>query len=51
MHIKKTQTTSGQNKKLRTSKHKSNRLAIKCAKLDPEFEKAMAEDGLNEIIA
>jgi hypothetical protein len=51
MHIKKTQTTSDQNKKLRSSKLQSNRLAIECAKLEPEFEKGMAEDGLNEIIA
>ncbi|MBI5409665.1 MAG: CopG family transcriptional regulator [Nitrospirae bacterium] len=27
-----------------------NRLAKECAKLDPAYEKAMAEEGLNEII-
>jgi hypothetical protein len=26
------------------------RLARECAKLDPEFEKFLAEEGLNEII-
>ena len=25
-----------------------NRLALECAKLDPNFEKAMAEEGLSE---
>ncbi len=29
------------------AKLESNRLARECAKLDPEFEKAMAEDGLS----
>ena len=27
-----------------------NRLARECAKLDPEFEKALADEGLNEIL-
>ena len=26
------------------------RLALECAKLDPQFEKGLAEEGLNEII-
>jgi Arc/MetJ-type ribon-helix-helix transcriptional regulator len=30
---------------------KRNRLSKECAKLDPAFEKAIAEEGLNEIIA
>ncbi len=30
---------------------KRSRLAKECAKVDPAFEKAMAEEGLNEIIA
>ena len=30
---------------------KRSRLARECAKLEPAFEKAMAEEGLNEIIA
>ena len=25
-----------------------NRLAVECAKLDPKFEKALAEEGLNQ---
>jgi len=29
------------------AKLESNRLARECAKLDPEFEKAMAEEGLS----
>jgi len=30
---------------------KRSRLATECAKLQPTFEKAMAEEGMNEIIA
>lgn len=30
---------------------KRNRLAIECEKLDPPFEKAMAEEGLNEDVS
>lgn len=30
---------------------KRSRLAIECAKLDPNFEKAMADEGLSEDLA
>ncbi|MBU2590951.1 MAG: ribbon-helix-helix domain-containing protein [Nitrospinota bacterium] len=30
------------------TKMKSSRLSIECAKLEPEFEKSMAEEGLAE---
>ena len=34
----------------KVAKLESNRLARECAKLDPDFEKAMAEEGLsNEV--
>ncbi|MDD5288190.1 MAG: ribbon-helix-helix domain-containing protein [Dehalococcoidales bacterium] len=35
--------------KLARMKH--SRLSRECAKLDPEFERAMEEEGLNEIIS
>lgn len=30
---------------------KRSRLAVECAKLEPEFEKAMAEEGLTEDVS
>ena len=32
-------------------KVKQGRLALECAKLDPTYEKALAEEGLNEDLA